>query len=110
VVNVTSTLFAVMYVIVTFGVLRHRRAAGVPAGGYRVPGGNALIWLAALFSLYLTGLSLLQQYKDAGSRWPPEWWLMLGCAAAGWAAWSVTGAARSRLSEAERRRIVLEQH
>jgi basic amino acid/polyamine antiporter, APA family len=109
VVNVTSTLFAVMYVIVTFGVLRHRRAAGVPAGGYRVPGGNALIWLAAGFALYLTGLSLLQQYKDAGSRWPPEWWLMLGCAAAGWAAWSATGASRAKLTEAERRRIVLEQ-
>jgi basic amino acid/polyamine antiporter, APA family len=108
VVNVTSTLFAVMYAIVTFGVLRHRRSA--TPGGYRVPGGTVLIWLAALFSLYLTGLSLLQQYKDAGSQWPPEWWLMLVCALAGWLAWMSSGNSRTGLSETERRRIILEQH
>ncbi len=108
VVNVTSTLFAVMYAIVCFGVLRHRRAApGV--GAYRVPGGIAVIWAAALFSLYLIGLSLLQQYKDAGNRLPPEWWLLLGFAAAGWVSWLATRASRGGLSEAERRRIIFEQ-
>jgi amino acid transporter len=108
VVNVTSTLFALMYAIVCFGVLRHRRAA--PAvGAYRVPGGIVMVWAAALFSLYLIALSLLQQYKDAGNRWPPEWWLLLGCAAVGWVSWVSTRASREGLSEAERRRIIFEQ-
>jgi amino acid transporter len=105
---VTSTLFAVMYAIVCFGVLKHRRA--VPrTGTYRVPGGIGAVWAAALFSLYLIGLSLLQQYKDAGNRLPPEWWLMIGCAVLGWISWLSTGASRGRLSEAERRRIILEE-
>ncbi len=108
VVNVTSTLFAVMYAIVCFGVLRHRRAAPSP-GAYRVPGGIALVGAAALFSLYLIGLSLLQQYKDAGNRLPPEWLLLIGCTALGWIAWFSSGASRRRLSEAQRRRIILEQ-
>jgi amino acid transporter len=108
VVNVTSTLFAVMYAIVCFGVLRHRRSPPT-AGAYRVPGGFVLVCGAALFSLYLIGLSLLQQYKDAGNRLPPEWWLLLGCAVVGSASWASTRASRDGLSEAERRRIIFEQ-
>jgi len=109
VVNVTSTLFAVMYAIVCFGVLQHRRA--VPSiGAYRVPGGIVVVWAAALFSWYLIGLSLLQQYKEAGSRLPPEWWLMLGFAMLGWISWLSTGVSRGRLSEAERRRIIFEEN
>ena len=108
VVNVTSTLFAVMYAIVCFGVLRHRRAVPSP-GAYRVPGGIVLVGAAALFSLYLIGLSLLQHYKDAGNRLPPEWLLLIGCALLGWIAWLSSGTSRRRLSEAQRRRIILEQ-
>ncbi len=109
VVNVTSTLFAVMYAIVCFGVLRHRRTAP-RTGAYRVPGGIGMVWAAALFSLYLIGLSLLQQYKDAGSRLPPEWLLLLGCALVGWISWAATRASRGKLGDAERRRIMLEEN
>lgn len=106
VVNVTSTLFALMYAIVCFAVLRHRRAS---ASGYRVPGGRWLIWAATLFSVYLIVLSLIQQRMDAGNRVPAEWWLILGLGAAGWVLWLATGAARSGISENERRRIMLEE-
>ncbi|MEP6546924.1 MAG: APC family permease [Gammaproteobacteria bacterium] len=108
VVNVTSTLFAVMYAIVCFGVLRHRRAARVP-GAYRVPGGIGVVWTAALFSLYLIGLSLLQQYRDAGSRLPPEWLLLLGFCVVGWISWVSARGSRGALSEAERRHIIFEE-
>ena len=108
VVNVSSTLFAVMYTIVCFGVLRHRRAAPRP-GAYRVPGGTLLVWLAALFSLYLVGLSLLQQYRDAGNRMPPEWWLLLASLAAGALAWTLGGYSRAALNETQRRRVIFEQ-
>src|SRR6202011_4614793 len=80
VVNVTSTLFALMYVIVSFGVLRHRSMAKAPATTCRVPGGALLVWSAVLFSTYLLVLSLLQQWVDAGSRLPAEWLPVAGFA------------------------------
>ncbi len=108
VVNVTSTLFAMMYAIVSVGVLRHRRKAPAQAG-YRVPGGLVLVSLAVVFSLYLVGLSLLQQYRDAGGRVPPEWWLLGGCLLAGGLTWTMGARSREALDEGRRTRIVLEQ-
>ena len=108
VVNVTSTLFAVMYAIVSFGVLRHRRAAQ-PLSGYRVPGGRLLVWAAAAFSLYLIVLSLLQQRVDAGGRLPTEWLLLIGLGLCGWAMWKGSAASRRAITEAERRRIMIEE-
>jgi amino acid transporter len=108
VVNVTSTLFALMYAIVCFGVLKHRRTAP-PGSGYRVPGGTALVWIGAGFSLWLIGLSLAQQRIDAGGRVPPEWWLIGAMAVLAWGAWYGTAGARAGLSADERRRVVLEE-
>ena len=110
VVNVTSTLFAVMYAIVSIGVLRQRRNPGAwQPGQYRVPGGTALVWLAAAFSVYLIVLSLIQQRMDAGGKLPPEWLLLLGLGATGWALWKSSAVSRRGLSEAQRRRIILEE-
>jgi APA family basic amino acid/polyamine antiporter len=109
VVNVTSTLFAVMYAIVSFGVLHHRRAPGVSSRGYRVPGGQVLVWGAAAFSIYLVVLSLIQQRMDAGGRLPPEWLLLVGLGASGCALWAGSASSRGELSDAERRRIILEE-
>ena len=75
VVNVTSTLFALMYAIVCFAVIRHRRLSSAPSDGYRVPGGRVLVCVAAGFAVYLIVLSLVQQRMDAGRGIPPEWWL-----------------------------------
>ncbi|MDB6086864.1 MAG: family permease [Gammaproteobacteria bacterium] len=131
VVNVTSTLFALMYAIVCFAVIRHRRRIGrnaesapgahaAPgaradagadgAGHYRVPGGPWLVWTAALFSLYLIVLSLVQQRMDAEGRFPAEWWLLMALGAAGWLLWGYTRASRRGVSETERRRIVMEDN
>ncbi len=108
VVNVTSTLFALMYALVSFGVLRHRRAAA-PAGSYRVPGGTVLVWIAALFSLWLIALSLVQQRMDAHVAFPLEWLLLLVLAAVGALTWWRTGASRNAVTPAERRRVILEE-
>lgn len=109
VVNVTSTLFAVMYAIVTLGVIRHRRAAGADAGGYRVPGGKPLIWLGAAFALYLIVLSLFQQWMDAGDKLPPEWLLLIGLGLSGWGLWAWSARTRGQVTEVERRRIMFEE-
>lgn len=105
VVNLSSTLFAVMYALVCLGVLRYRRTS--PHGaGYRVPGGTPLIWLAAMFSLYLIGLSLLQEYRDAGNRFPPEWWLLACALVMGTLGWIMGRNSRSALTEAKRSDVI----
>jgi L-asparagine transporter-like permease len=109
VVNVTSTVFALMYAVVCIAVLRHRRRSDVPAAGYRVPGGRWLVWAAVAFSLYLIALSLVQQRMDSGQSFPVEWWLLLGLGAAGWTLWVGSAASRRGVSEQERRRIILEE-
>jgi amino acid transporter len=107
VVNVTSTLFALMYVIVSLGVLRQRRLATAPATGYRVPGGPLLVWAAVLFSFYLLVLSLVQQWMDAGRHLPTEWLLMVGFGSLSWALWFAQRKSRDSLNSAERQRIIL---
>jgi APA family basic amino acid/polyamine antiporter len=109
VVNVTSTLFALMYVIVSFGVLRQRRLAKAPATSYRVPGGKLLVWAAALFSIYLLVLSLVQQWMDAGGRLPTEWLLIAGFGLLSWLLWFALGKSRDSLGSVQRRRIMLEE-
>jgi APA family basic amino acid/polyamine antiporter len=132
VVNVTSTLFALMYVIVSLGVLRQRRAgagavvgtklsvtvpaavgakapATVPAAGYRVPGGRLLVWAAVLFAFYLLVLSLVQQWMDAGRGLPTEWLLMVAFGALAWLLWRGLRKSRHSLSDVQRRRIILEE-
>lgn len=109
VVNVTSTLFALMYAIVALGVIRHRRRSASPAGSYRVPGGSVLVWMAAGFAIYLILLSLVQQRMDAGKGVPPEWLLLLALAVSGWLLWVWSTAARHSLSESERRRVIMEE-
>ncbi len=105
VVNLSSTLFAVMYALVCLGVVRHRRTS-MPTAGYRVPGGVALIWLAASFALYLVGLSLLQQYRDAGNRVPPEWWLLASALMMGTFAWILGRSSRDALTDTQRSDII----
>jgi amino acid transporter len=109
VVNVTSTLFALMYAIVTFGVLRHRRTAPPTPGAYRVPGGKGLVWLGAAFAVYLIILSLFQQWMDAGRKLPPEWLLLLALGISGRVLWARSAQARGAVTEDERRRIMLEE-
>ena len=108
VVNVTSTLFAVMYLIVTAGVLRYRSSGAVVARSYRVPGATALVWFGVVFSAYLVGLSLYQQYQATTGRLPVEWVLLLAFAIAGVTFWNFSRATRSRLSATARRQVILE--
>lgn len=109
VVNVTSTLFALMYAIVCIAVIRHRSRSAAPSDGYRVPGGRVLVWVAAGFALYLTVLSLVQQRMDTGKNIPAEWWLLIAMGVSGWLLWVCSAAARRSVSESERRRIIMEE-
>jgi len=109
VVNVTSTLFALMYAVVSFGTLRHRRLQTGASQGYRVPGGRWLVGLAAAFSMYLIFLSLVQQRMEAGGRLPAEWLMMLVIGGISWWFWVRSKNRRDAISTEERRRIILEE-
>ena len=109
VVNVTSTLFALMYAVVSFGTLRHRRLQTGASQGYRVPGGRWLVGLAAAFSVYLIFLSLVQQRMAAGGRLPAEWLVMLIIGGIAWWFWVRSKNLRNAIGTEERRRIILEE-
>ena len=109
VVNVTSTLFALMYAIVSIGTLRMRRYRTATTLRYRVPGGRWLVWVAAAFSVYLIGLSLVQQRMASPDRVPAEWLVMVVTGSMAWILWRRTRALRESISDKERRRILLDQ-
>jgi APA family basic amino acid/polyamine antiporter len=109
VVNVTSTLFALMYAVVSFGTWRHRRLQTAASSGYRVPGGRWLVGLAAAFSVYLVFLSLVQQRMEAGGWLPTEWLVMFVIGAIAWWFWARSKNLRNAIGPEERRRIILEQ-
>ncbi len=108
VVNVTSTLFALMYVIVTVAVLRFRTGGRAIAGSYRVPGASLLVRFGVAFSAYLVALSLYQQYQATPGKIPVEWVLLLVFAGAGIGFWRLSRATRAQLSEPARRKVILE--
>lgn len=77
VVNVTSTLLAFMYLVVTFGVLRFRQTKSYLRRLYKVPGGLVVIGIAILMSFYIFVLSLYQQFANSGSRIPTEIYILV---------------------------------
>ncbi len=108
VVNVTSTLFALMYVIVTVAVLRYRTTGSDVARSFRVPGGTFLVRFGVVFSAYLVCLSLYQQYQSTPGTVPVEWVLLLIFGGAGAVFWRLSRSTRGQLSEAARRKVILE--
>ncbi|WP_165793847.1 APC family permease [Hyphococcus luteus] len=87
VVNMTSTLLAGMYLLVTLGLLKARaqRIGADALPPFVAPGGRLMILAGAFFSAYLVVLSLVQQSAAAGWRWPPEWSVLLGVLAVAFA-------------------------
>lgn len=107
VVNVTSTLISLMYVIVTFGVLRARRLLPNSARPFRVPGGMMVIYIAAFTSIFLVSLSLYQQYQSSRIGLPVEWYLLGVLAIFGLGLWWYSRELRNRIFPEARRRLIL---
>ncbi len=104
--NVTATVQAVAFALVSIGVLVRRRAGPAPSGGFRAPGGIVTPALAALGSLVAFGLALYQPYAAAG-RFPLEWMLIGGWGVLGAVIWARSKGARSGISPADRRKLML---
>jgi amino acid transporter len=107
VVNVASCCFAMSYLLVCLSVLKLRRTRPELERPYRVPGGQLTAVLAAVASLAMVWLALYQPAVGAAGRVPMEWtvlivWTLLGCVF-----WMAAQGLRRRISEPERRALIL---
>lgn len=107
VVNVASCCFAMSYLLVCLSVLKLRRTRPELERPYRVPGGRLTAVLGAASSLLMIGLALYQPAISAAGRMPMEWtvlivWTLLGCVV-----WMAAQGLRCRISEPERRALIL---
>lgn len=107
VVNVASCCFAMSYLLVCLSVLKLRRTRPELERPYRVPGGRLTAVLAAASSLLMIGLALYQPAIGAAAGFPMEWtvlivWTLLGCAF-----WIAAQSLRRRISEPQRRVLIL---
>ena len=107
VVNVASCCFAMSYLLVCLSVLKLRRTRPELERPYRVPGGQLTAALAAVSSLLMVGLALYEPAIAAAGRVPMEWtvlivWTLLGCVF-----WVAAQGLRRRISEPERRALIL---
>jgi APA family basic amino acid/polyamine antiporter len=108
VVNVTSTVFAFLYLLVTWATRRHRQQMPALSRPYKVPGNLTVIGFATLFSCYLVGLSLYQQYVGSSRTVPVEWVVLLLFVASGALLWRGCRKMRATLSDGERRTLILQ--
>lgn len=106
VVDVTSTLFAFLYVLVTMATYRSRKTKPDAVRPYRVPG-RLLILFSIVYSIYLVSLSLYQQYLTSSSGIPVGWEILASFCLGGLVLWRFLKPVRASVSDEERRRAIL---
>jgi amino acid transporter len=103
--NVTATVQAVAFALVSIGVLIRRRSEATTAG-WRAPGGLVTPILATVGSVIAFALAIYQPYAATG-KVPLEWMLIGGWALLGGILWARSSRTRRAVSPAERRRLML---
>lgn len=106
-VNITSSCIAFCYVLVCLGVILMRVQQKTRAP-YEVPGGVLTAALGMIASLCILCIALYQPYLDAGRSFPLEWSLIVLWSVLGALFWFAAQKIRGTVSDAERRKIVLE--
>jgi basic amino acid/polyamine antiporter, APA family len=107
IVNVAAACLTVAYLLTCCATIRLRLTAPHRERQFRVPGGIVTIWIATIGAAFSFGLALYQPYADAGSTIPLEWLLLASWLAAGTVFWVAGRPLRQRVSEADRRRIIM---
>jgi basic amino acid/polyamine antiporter, APA family len=106
-VNVTSSCYALSYALVCMGLVV-MRCQGRPPAAYQVPGGTVTAAVSTIASVYILLLSIYQPYVDAGRSIPMEWWLLIVWGGLGALFWYAARGLRRKVTEEERRIIMLE--
>ena len=110
IINALSTSFAFAFFISCYGLIRLRRRQPERQGAYRAPGGVATAGVAAVACLFMLFISIYLPYVDAveaGRTIPIEWGILLVWIALGFVFWKLGAKHRIRISEPERRRLML---
>jgi basic amino acid/polyamine antiporter, APA family len=108
-VNLSATCFAVVFLIVSWGVIRLRRREPATTRAFRVPGGVVTAVIGAASSVFMIVVSLYEPYRAAKGGVPIEWVLLIGWLAAGGIAYAVASPLRTQINEARRRDLFFER-
>lgn len=108
-VDVGSFCIALAFLGVALSLIRLRTSHPDLERPYRMPGGNALAYLAAAGSLLILCVMLV---PGSPSRlvWPLEWIILGALAVTGLGFWLAGGTYRRRVSEEERAQLILEEY
>jgi amino acid transporter len=107
IVNVTSSCFALVFLLICAGAVKLRLKRGRPPGAYQMPGGLVTACLGCLGALFMLTVSLYQPYSASDGNLPPEWTILLVWSALGSVFWLVERPIRRGISETQRRQLIL---
>ncbi|MGB9105386.1 MAG: amino acid permease, partial [Terriglobales bacterium] len=107
IVNMDSSCFMLMYVIVCVAVIRLRWTQPRRPRVYSIPGGTATAAIAAVISVFMLIESFYLPYASNSDSVPTEWIIFLLWGALGGAFWLVNNRARRHVNEVERRKLIL---
>jgi basic amino acid/polyamine antiporter, APA family len=106
-VHLSSSCFAISYILVCLCVLRIRIEQPFRIAPYRTPGGKVTATAGVAASIVILYLSLHQPYVDAGRKFPIEWLMFFGWSTLGALFWVTAHKIRKGLSEVQRRSTIL---
>ncbi|MGA2001000.1 MAG: APC family permease [Terriglobales bacterium] len=107
IVNMDSSCFMLMYVIVCVAVIRLRWKQPHRPRVYSIPGGTATAAIAAVASVFMLIESFYLPYASSSDSVPMEWIIFLLWGALGGVFWLVNNRVRRDVNEAERRKLIL---
>jgi amino acid transporter len=108
-VDVGSFCIALAFLGVSLSLIRLRKAFPDLERPYRLPGGNALAYVAAAGSLFIL-LVMLVPGSPSQLVWPLEWFVLAALSVTGLAFWFSARGYRQRVSEDDRAKLILEDY
>jgi APA family basic amino acid/polyamine antiporter len=108
-VDVGSFCIALAFLGVSLSLIQLRKAFPDLERPYRLPGGNALAYVAAAGSLFIL-LVMLVPGSPSQLVWPLEWFVLAALSVTGLAFWFSARGYRQRVSEDDRAKLILEDY
>ncbi|MEM1110283.1 MAG: APC family permease [Pseudomonadota bacterium] len=105
----SALVFALLFALVTFGVLRLRDSQPDHPRPYRFPGGKPGLWLASAFSGLVLLIAAVAPLLSSGGAIPTEWLLLAGWALLGLIFYVAAKPMRAEISAEEQRYLILNE-
>ena len=105
-VNVATICFGLAFSLVSLGVIRLRMTRPDAERPYKVPGGVFTAGAAVAASILFIVLAAMEPYEPGGGI-PLEWMILAAGVLVGAGLWLAGSKPRSKVSDEERRRLIL---